>query len=74
MSFHNIIFMNVKVEIFLSSSIEPIIWTTTNSTIFMNLESQAQNNALVLTTQFGDDNFNYIIDDGENGRFVNDKK
>jgi hypothetical protein len=40
----------------------------------MNLESQAQNNALVLTTQFGDDNFNYIIDDGENGRFVNDKK
>jgi hypothetical protein len=39
--------MNVKVEIFLSSSIDPIIWTITNFVIFMNLESQAQNNALV---------------------------
>jgi hypothetical protein len=40
----------------------------------MNLKSQAQNNPSVLTTQFGDEHFNYIIDDGENGHFVSDKK
>ncbi len=40
----------------------------------MNIESQAQNNASILTTQFGNNNFNYIIDDGENGYFVSDKK
>jgi hypothetical protein len=66
--------MNVKVEIFLSSSIDPIVWTTTNSAIFMNLKNQAQNNASVLIIQFGNDNFNYIIDGGENGHFVSDKK
>jgi len=73
-SFHNFIFMNVKVEKKISSSIDPIIWTITNYAIFINLESQAQNNASILTTQFGDDNFNYIIDDGENVHFVSDKK
>ncbi len=73
-SFHNFIFMNVKVEKNLSSSIDLIIWTITNSAIFMNLKSQAQNNPSVLTTQFGDEHFNYIIDDGENGHFVSDKK
>jgi hypothetical protein len=72
--FHNFIFMNVKVEKNLSSSIDPIIWTITNYAIFMNIESQAQNNASILTTQFGNNNFNYIIDDGENGYFVSDKK
>jgi hypothetical protein len=66
--------MDVTVEKNLSSSIDPIIWTTTNFAIFMNLESQAQNNASVLITQFGNDNLNYINDDGENGHFVNDKK
>ncbi len=73
-SFHNFIFMNVKVEKKLSSSIDPIIWTITNSAIFMNLKSQAQNNASVLIIQFGNDNFNFIIDGGEDGHFVNDKK
>jgi hypothetical protein len=37
-SFHNFIFMNVKVEKNLSSSIDPIIWTITNYVIFINLD------------------------------------
>jgi hypothetical protein len=37
--------MNVKVDKVLSSSTDPIIWTTTNFAMFMNLESWTHNNA-----------------------------
>jgi hypothetical protein len=44
--FHSLVFMNVKVEKVLSSSIDPIIWTTTNFATLVNSESQTHNNAL----------------------------
>jgi hypothetical protein len=44
--FRNLIFMNIKVEKVLSSSIDLVIWTIANFITFMNLESRARNNAL----------------------------
>jgi hypothetical protein len=44
--FHNLVFMNVRFEKFLSSFVDPIIWNTTNFPTLVNSESQTHNNAL----------------------------
>jgi hypothetical protein len=40
---HNLVLMNIKVEKVLSSFIDPITWTPSNSTTVMNTKNQTHN-------------------------------
>jgi hypothetical protein len=47
--FRNLIFMNIKVEKVLSSSIDLVIWTIANFITFMNLESRSSIDLVIWT-------------------------